>query len=402
MKKARPMPKPPDTGARAALAMPPGEPLRLDRIEVFLFRAPADPPVQTSFGIMHERPALLIRAIADDGASGWGEVWCNFPNGGAEHRAHLARSYLPALACGRHWPQPQACLDELSRRLEVLALQCGEPGPLAQIVAGLDIAIWDLLARRRGLPLWQLLAPELQRPGPVAVYASGLNPTDPQRLAAQRQAEGYRAFKLKVGFGAARDDANLGAMRAAIGPRALLMVDANQAWSLDEAVAAGNRMARHELAWLEEPIRADAPLAHWAGLSQAQPLRLAGGENLAGLDRFDAFAAADGVSVIQPDIGKWGGLSGCLQVARMAQRHGKCFCPHWLGAGIGLAASLHLKAAVGGPGMVEVDANPNPLRDMLARPPFVLEAGAVRLDDTAGLGVEPDLRAARRFLVNLS
>ncbi|MBZ8141842.1 mandelate racemase [Rubrivivax gelatinosus] len=396
----------PDTEARAttapATATPPGEPLRLERIEVFLFRAPADPPVQTSFGVMHERPALLIRAIGDDGASGWGEVWCNFPSGGAEHRARLARSYLPALACGRHWPQPQACFDELSRRLEVLALQCGEPGPLAQIVAGLDIAIWDLLARRRGLPLWQLLAPELQRPGPVAVYASGLNPTEPQRLAAQRQAEGYRAFKLKVGFGAARDDANLAAVRAAIGPQALLMVDANQAWSLDEAVAAGNRMAGHELAWLEEPIRADAPLAHWTRLAQEQPLRLAGGENLAGLERFEAFAAADGVSVIQPDVGKWGGLSACLQVARLAQRHGKCFCPHWLGAGIGLAASLHLKAAVGGPGMVEVDANPNPLRELLAQPPFVLDAGAVRLDDTAGLGVEPDLRAARRFLVNLS
>ncbi|WP_295550370.1 mandelate racemase/muconate lactonizing enzyme family protein [uncultured Pseudacidovorax sp.] len=375
--------------------------LRLERIEAFVFRAPADPPVQTSFGIMRDRPALLLRAIADDGAEGWGEVWCNFPTVGAEHRARMALTYLPPLACGPQWTSPQHCFETLGAKLAVLAIQCGEPGPLAQIVAGLDIALWDLLGRRHGLPVWKLLAPDLAAPAPVPLYASGLNPTAPEKLAEAKRAEGYRAFKLKVGFGAERDEANLAALREVIGPAAPLMVDANQAWDLDEAIAAGRRMARHDLGWLEEPVRADTPLADWARLAREQPLPLAGGENLAGLDAFDAHIGAEGLSIIQPDLGKWGGFSGCLAVGRRTLAQGKRFCPHWLGAGIGLTASFHLKAAVGGPGYVEVDANPNPLRDLLATPVFALEEGAVHLGTTPGLGVQPDLGAAQAFRIAL-
>ncbi|KTT18846.1 mandelate racemase/muconate lactonizing enzyme family protein [Pseudacidovorax intermedius] len=375
--------------------------LRLERIEAFVFRAPADPPVQTSFGIMRDRPALLLRAIADDGAEGWGEVWCNFPTVGAEHRARMALTYLPPLACGPQWASPQACFEALTAKLAVLAIQCGEPGPLAQIVAGLDIALWDLLGRRHGLPVWKLLAPDLAAPAPVPLYASGLNPTGPEKLAAAKRAEGYRAFKLKVGFGAERDEANLVALREVIGAESPLMVDANQAWDLDEAIAAGRRMARHDLGWLEEPVRADTSLADWARLAREQPLPLAGGENLAGPDAFDAHIAAEGLAIVQPDLGKWGGFSGCLAVGRRTLAQGKRFCPHWLGAGIGLTASFHLKAAVGGPGYVEVDANPNPLRDLLATPVFALEEGAVQLGTMPGLGVQPDLGAAQVFRIPL-
>ena len=75
------------------------------------------------------------------------------------------------------------------------------------------------------------------------------------------------------------------------------------------------------------------------------------------------------------------------------------FCPHWLGGGIGLLASMHLKGAIGGPGYVEVDANLNPLRELLAMPHPQVREGFVTLSDAPGLGVEPDLEAARRFLV---
>jgi L-alanine-DL-glutamate epimerase-like enolase superfamily enzyme len=251
--------------------------------------------------------------------------------------------------------------------------------------------------------LWRLLSPAAgpARPAPVALYASGINPTQPEKLAAAKLAEGYRAFKLKVGFGAERDAANLQAVRDAIGADAPLMVDANQAWNMGEAIAAGRRMERFGLAWLEEPVRADASPADWARLAVEQPLVLAGGENLAGMPQFASFIGARGMSVVQPDLGKWGGFSGCVQVGRLALQHGKTFCPHWLGAGIGLTASFHLKAAVGGPGYVEVDANPNPLREMLAVPMFPLAEGAVQLDDRPGLGVVPDLVACRDFIVEV-
>ena len=168
------------------------------------------------------------------------------------------------------------------------------------------------------------------------------------------------------------------------------------------SIEAGRRMEPNRLSWLEEPVRADTTPAHWTELAREQPLALAGGENLAGLPQFKIFIEpAQGMAIFQPDIGKWGGFSGCLDVGRAVLAGGKQFCPHWLGGGIGLTASFHLKAAVGGAGYVEVDANPNPLRALLAAPQFTLVDGAVQLSDRPGLGVEPDMAACRNFIVEV-
>lgn len=371
----------------------PEPPVKITTVETFLFRAPAVPPVRTSFGVMHERPALLLRLTDADGCTGWGEVWCNFPTHGAEHRARLVEDHLAPLLCREDWPSPEACFDRLSARLRVLAIQTGEPGPLAQVVAAADMALWDLQARRAQVPLWRQLGGSPQ----VAVYASGINPDDPGPLVAAKAAEGYRAFKLKIGFDDARDLRNLDTLRALLGPDMALMVDANQAWDAAHAHRMARALEPYDLLWLEEPIAADEPAPVWRALADGTSLRLAGGENLRGLAQFQA-AAHSGLHVLQPDIGKWGGFSGCLRVGRAALAQGQWFCPHWLGGGLGLQASLHLKAALGGPGYVEVDANPNPLRDLLAQPGFTFCEGGVTLGEAAGLGVEPDLERARPFL----
>ncbi|CAG9166720.1 mandelate racemase/muconate lactonizing enzyme family protein [Cupriavidus respiraculi] len=374
--------------------------MQIESLDAFVFRAPADPPVQTSFGIMHDRPAVLLRLRDKDGAEGWGEVWCNFPTVGAEHRARLALAYGAPVVTGRAWAHPREAWETMLARFAVLMLQTGEPGPLHQIAAGIDMAMWDLFARRAGMPAWRALGGESA--WPVPVYASGINPTEPEALALAKRDEGYRAFKLKVGFGEARDMANLRGMRDALGGDTVMMVDANQAWTPDEAIAAGHRMAQFGLLWLEEPVRADEPPQTWERLAREQPLRLAGGENLSSMPAYEAFIAQPGMSVIQPDAGKWGGLSGCIDVARRANAAGKWYCPHWLGAGMGLVASLHLKTAAGGEGYVEVDANANVLRDTMAAPVMRLEQGCVTLPDAPGFGVVPDLAALAPYAVDFA
>ncbi|NQW51780.1 MAG: mandelate racemase/muconate lactonizing enzyme family protein, partial [Rhodospirillales bacterium] len=101
--------------------------------------------------------------------------------------------------------------------------------------------------------------------------------------------------------------------------------------------------------------------------------------------------------VIQPDAAKWGGHSGCLPVARAALAAGRTYCPHFLGGGIGLLHSLHLLAAVRGPGLLEVDANPNPLREWVLQDVFSVRDGSVSLPGGQGLGLEPDIKP----LINL-
>src|SRR6185503_10889659 len=176
-----------------------------------------------------------------------------------------------------------------------LALQSGEPGPLAQAIAGVDIALWDLAARRAGEPLWRMLGGQSAR---VPVYASGINPDEPQKVAAARRDEGYTAFKLKVGFGVERDLANLRALREALGADAGLMVDANQAWSLEEAAQIAPRLEPLGLRWLEEPLRADTPWNDWKILARHTRIPLAAGENLSSDDAFDAALHAEALDVV--------------------------------------------------------------------------------------------------------
>lgn len=372
----------------------------ITRVRAWVFRVPIAQPVTTSFGQLKDRPAVFVRLDASDGAWGWGEVFCNFPQVGAEHRARLLEGLLAPLVLGQPCHEAPALWQQLHTQLHRVALQCGEPGPFAQTAGAIDQAVWDMNARRAGLPLWQFAAPEGQTGQPrVQVYASGLGPNAVGQTALAQQAQGYRAFKFKVGFAPEVDIANFQEIRDALGPSATIMVDANQAWSMQEAPQRMAALAALAPLWIEEPVAADTPHADWQQLSQAlQPwagTALAAGENLRGHAQFEAALAAGYLRYIQPDVAKWGGITGCRDVALMAARYNATFCPHWLGGGIGLAASLHLRAAMGLAGYAEVDANPNPLRELIFAPPVI--DGCVTLSSAPGLGFEPDLAALQAF-----
>lgn len=377
-------------------------PAAIARIEAHVLRWPVRVPVRTSFGTMRDRPAVLVRVEDTDGAHGWGEAWCNFPSCGAEHRARLVETVLAPLLCGRRFVSPREAWTTLTAQTAVLALQSGEPGPIAQAIAGVDIALHDLAARRAGRPLWRQLTSIAERNSEAAgdgrhvpVYASGINPERPGKAVEALRAAGHTAFKLKVGFGAERDVENLHAVRTAAGADAAVMVDANQAWDLDTALAMAARLAPARPGWLEEPLRADRPWSEWQRLAGSTGIALAAGENVIGAAAFEALLDARAVSVVQPDLAKWGGASGVLEMARQIEAAGRRYCPHYLGAGIGLLASAHVLVASGSAGLLEVDSNENPLREQLCPPLGRLHAGTIVLDETAGLGVEPDLPALR-------
>ena len=371
------------------------EPFLLARIEAHVLRWPVKQPVQTSFGLMHDRPAVLVRVEAGDGAVGWGEIWCNFPTCGAEHRARLLETVMRPLIVNQTFGSADAAFAHMSARTAVLAIQSGEPGPMAQVIAGVDLAIWDMLARRARLPLWQLLGGTSDE---VHVYASGINPDRPQDMVAAKQAEGYRAFKLKIGFGEQRDLDNIQAVRELLPDGTELMLDANQAWNLATARHMVDRLHEFAPAWLEEPLRADRPISEWQQLASGTRIPLAAGENLIGAEAFESMIRGGALGVVQPDLAKWGGVSGCLPVIERIHEAGLRYCPHFLGAGIGQLASAHVLAARGRPGgMLEVDANHNPLRTALSPALGRVRDGVVQLGDRPGLGIDPDIAELRRL-----
>ena len=374
------------------------KPLQLRSLRALVWRYPLKTPVVTSFGTMNDRPMVLVRAEDASGITGWGEIWCNFPAVGAEHRARLVHGVLAPLATGRAFADAPEVFEFLTAQTAVLALQSGEPGPFAQAIAGVDLALWDLEARRAQQPLWRLLGGTTPR---VRVYASGLNPDRPADLAAACRNEGFRAFKLKIGFGKDRDLANVAAVRSALGDDVDLMVDANQAWSLDTAIDMAEALESFYIGWLEEPLRADRPWNEWQALRDRTSIALAAGENIASDAGFDAALEANALKVVQPDIAKWGGFTKGIPLARRVLASGARFCPHWLGGGIGLLAAAHALAAVGGGGMLEVDANPNPLRSATCGPLAAITDGSGVLSNRPGLGIDPDLAQLQAYAVAL-
>ena len=368
----------------------------LARVEAHVFRAPIQEPVRTSFGTMAERVAVFVKVEDSDGAHGWGEVWSNFPTASAEHRALLFAEIVAPRALGKSLDDPVALWAEIDRGLHVLRLQSGDAGALSAAAAGLDLAIHDLRARKHGLPLWQALGGN--DGSPVPVYASGLNPGRAALETVERtRAVGYRAFKIKVGFGEETDLGSLRPVARTLASGERLMVDVNQGWDLATACRMAPKFAELGLGWIEEPLPADRPLPEWVQVAAIAPTRLAGGENIRGAGAFQQAIDSGVFGVLQPDAAKWGGHSGCLPVAKAALAAGQTYCPHFLGGAVGLMHSLHLLAAVRGRGLLEVDGNPNPLREGLLGSLLNVTDGSVSLPDGPGLGLEPELKPLTNF-----
>jgi D-galactarolactone cycloisomerase len=363
--------------------------IKIDRLRAWVLRTPIAQPVATSFSIMLDRPAVMLELTDSDGATGLGEVWCNFPNVGAEHRARLAINTLGILVKSQAWAQPEAMFDHLSQATEVLALQSGEAGPFAQVIAGLDMALWDLYAKKQKQPLWRLLGGQAQ----MRTYASGLAAQDQPALALKAQATGHMAFKLKVGFGKERDAAAANHLRQALGTQAQIMLDANQAWDVRAATESLQALSSIDPIWIEEPLRCNAAWPQWQQLARDIAIPIAAGENLRDTQFQDAMTS-NSLRYLQPDIAKWGGFTGCLRVGKQAIEQGLWLCPHWLGGGIGLKASMHLLGALNADprnhrALVEWDANPNPLRELISGGLPEVMSGWIMLDEQAGLGVNP-------------
>jgi L-alanine-DL-glutamate epimerase-like enolase superfamily enzyme len=368
------------------------------RSECFVCRASIEKPVVNAFGSMAERVAVFVRLTDADGVSGWGEIWSNFPTIGAEHRARLFHSFIAPRLIGRSINDPASFWAETDRALHLWGLQAGEPGAFAAALSGADLALHDLAARRAGVPLWRWLGGE--DGGPVPVYASGLNP-DAQALAQVKTARdaSHRSFKIKIGFGEARDLATLRPVFAGLKTGERIMVDINQGWDLRTATRMVQVLGEFPLTWIEEPLAADRPAWEWSQVAGASSAPLAAGENLRGALEFHTALREHHLGFVQPDCCKWGGLSATLPVARAIVASGRAYCPHFLAGGIGQLASLHLLAAARGNGLLEIDANPNPLRSELIDSVLRIKDGTVTPPATPGLGIEPDIEALSRFVV---
>ena len=374
--------------------------IQVKKINLYVYRAPIAVPVKTSFGTMLDRPAVLVRVEDKNGAHGWGEVWCNFPSCGAEHRYRLCETVLAPILLANSFGDLDDTFAQLSQRTHILMLQTRELGPLNQAIAGIMCALADMEARKADMPLHRYLGGEGN--GRVPAYASGINPKGCLDTIRKNRDAGYTNFKVKIGFDFDQDLKTIGSIYDILNEGERLYVDVNQAWTFDQAKANIAVLGKFPLGWIEEPIASDNPPERFAELSRINTIPIAGGENIYGFAEFDRFVQANALGVVQPDACKWGGIMECLNVARMILAKGAVYCPHFLGAGIGLWGSAHILACVescaDGKGLLEVDINDNPLQHILAEPRPVFANGYYHLSEEPGIGVEPNLKAGQPFL----
>jgi L-alanine-DL-glutamate epimerase-like enolase superfamily enzyme len=374
-------------------------PVKIRHIATYPLRAAVGSTPTSSLGVMAGRNGLLVRIEDDQGAHGWGEVWCNFPPHAPVARAHLIDDVIAPLLLNQAFLSFNDVRPWLEKQFQRMAIHTGEPGAFSHCIAGLDLAVLDLAGRRSGTSVSTLLAGEGEEiPSRIRVYASSPDPRRLEPLLDQIVDAGHAAIKLKVAFDLEHDVGVVAKARSRVPEKTDLMLDANQAWTLDEAIAAIDLLKAHQILFYEEPLLAIEPPATWATLARKTGAALAAGENVPDETGFAELVEARGVQFVQPDVAKWGGLTGTLAVGRKARAAGVTVSPHFMGTAVGLAASLHLLAATGGAGRVELDANPNPLRTDFA-PTLDLRVidGTVSLPIGPGLGVEPDPDLLRHY-----
>lgn len=288
----------------------------IDRVQADHYVIPLPRVLEDSMhGAMTCFEVITARVTDSDGAEGVGYTYTCGRNGGAV--ADILGREMPPLLEGRD----PGLIEKIWEDLWWAFHYGGRGGPTVLALSALDMALWDMKARRAETPLWRMLGGYDPR---VPCYAGGIDMhLTPDELVAQTHenfAKGHRAIKMKVGRERLSEDvAKMAALRAEFGQDMPLMADANMKFSVDGAIRAARAFADYDLTWFEEPIPPDDPKGH-ARIASEGGIPIASGENLRSLWEFRT-AIEHGVSFPEPDVTNCGGVTAFMKIARLAEAY---------------------------------------------------------------------------------
>lgn len=338
------------------------------------------------------KPNLFVRVETDEGIIGWGE--CS-PMNNRLVAAHIEHA-VAGLVMGRDPFDVEALVERMFVGTYKLAGQS-----MAMAVSGVEIALWDIMGKAVGQPVYKLLGGAYRTQIPM--YASSMRRDiepveEAKRLAALVEKHGFRAVKVRVGstFGFDEDAAPgrsvevVKEVRAALGDDIAIMVDGNSCFSAPRAIELGRKLERFGIFHFEEPC------PYWdldatAKVAKALDVPVAGGEQDWELTRFREMIEKEAVDIVQPDVIKAGGFLVCKKVAALAEA-ASCVCTPHQTQPFGTLANLHLAAST--PNcryFQEYNIEPHPFwHDLFAEPVLEVKDGCLTVPDKPGLGVEID------------
>lgn len=344
--------------------------MRISRVVATPEVAPPRPdPIRDALQVLDGGGTVRLRVETDDGVAGVSATSFGRLRGAATVLAALINEELaPALLGEDPW-----LVRGIRDRLWRLTEYHGSTGLACFGISAIDLALWDLLGKAVGRPVWRLLGAHRDR---IPAYAMvGWLNYDLERLGLvcrRAAAQGFRGVKIKVGAPTLEEDIRrIEAARAAVGPEHLVMVDANQVFDLPEALRRGRVYQQLGCAWFEEPLPAD-DTAGMAELATALDIPIAAGENNYGKRQFTELFRRRAVDVVQPDLRRAGGGTECLEIAAMADAFGIPYASH------GGGAHLHFLAAMPNCRFMESGLLPDGA-------PFALVDGCYPLPEGPGL-----------------
>jgi D-galactarolactone cycloisomerase len=374
-------------------------------IRAHVLRSTLQQPFAFSQGWVSSRGATLVEVETDEGVTGWGEALCQGLQP-PEIAASAIDHALKSLVVGADPLQPEV----LWHRMYHQTRDYGQKGAVVGAISAIDIALWDIAGKVRREPIAKLLGGMFRTR--VQAYATGFyrikGRGEAARLAQEAEshvANGFRALKIKLGFGI---DDDLAVMKAVLGAglRCETMIDTNHAYSVADAIRLGRGLEDMgwRLRWYEEPV-VQEDLDGYAEVRRALATPIAGGENEYTLFGFKALLQKRAVDVAQPDICIAGGFTGCRHIAALAHAHGVQVNPHVWGSAVGQAASLQLIAATPiahhalfpSEPLLEFDTSSHPFREHLTDSPLRQREGWVDIPQKPGLGIEVDRKTLEKY-----
>jgi len=327
----------------------------------------------------------IVRITDADGAVGIGYSY-TIGTGGRAIVELLARTLAPALI-GRE----AGMVERIWRDLMFLTHATTVGAITSLALAAIDTALWDLRCRKAGLPLHVMAGGAQDR---VRLYTTegGWLHLPAEALvadASQAKALGFGGSKIKVGRPASEDVARLTAVRAAVGPAFEIFTDANQAFTVDEAIRRARLYEAADIGWLEEPLPADDVEGH-ARLTRATTIPVAVGESLYSPPQFRDYLQRGACSIVQVDVARIGGVTPWLKTAHLAETFNIPVCPHFL-------MELHVALCCAVPNARWLEYIPQ--LDDITSQRMTIEDGFARPSAAPGLGIAWDFAAIERLTV---
>jgi L-alanine-DL-glutamate epimerase-like enolase superfamily enzyme len=349
-----------------------------------------DRPQRNSKSARSERRFTLVVVETDAGLSGLGDAFGDplLVPGMIERR-------LGPMAVGADPRDPAALWQRWFAAREFWEIG----GSAVCGMSAIEVACWDIFGKAEGVAVCELLGGR-QRDR-IEAYASDLHWDTPEFMAetaARYVAAGFRYVKTHIGAAgeAERDLARCAAIRRAIGPAVGFMIDINTAYDRTTALQRGREFAALQPYWYEEPL---PPLDRHGHAMLRRELRLpiATGENLYAVDGFEPLFDCGGCDYAMPDILRCGGIEETRRICELASRHGVTVSPHNFSSGVGLAATLHLMAALPETQLLEFDPTGTAVYEELFMDLLQVEGGYVYVPSGPGLGVRLTDEIVQRY-----